>query len=65
MQETIAKRAYRPAEVFGKLLPIGRSAGYELLRTGALRSVRVGKGYVIPAEAITEFLGAGPGRGTK
>lgn len=52
------RAAYKPDEL-PPMLGLSRSAVYNLLRAGTLRSVRVGRRYVIPVEAVTEFL-AGP-----
>ena len=38
------------------LLGIGRNTAYELIRSGQIRSVRVGKQIRIPREALLEFL---------
>lgn len=40
----------------GTVLRIGRSAAYELVRCGRLRSVRIGKKIIVPRDAICEFL---------
>lgn len=44
-----------PVEV-AHLLGIGRNSVYALLRSGALRSIRVGKLYKIPRAALEEYL---------
>ena len=36
-------------------LRIGRNQVYELLRSGQLRSVRIGRAIRVPAEALAEF----------
>ena len=38
------------------ILGIGRSNGYALVRSGQVRSVRIGHQFRIPREAIQEFL---------
>ena len=38
------------------LLAIGRSTAYALVRSGQIRSIRIGKKYRIPREAVTEFI---------
>ena len=43
-------------EELAKVLCIGRNAAYELLRSGKIRSVRIGKCYLIPREALIKFL---------
>ena len=50
-----AALAYTPAEC-RDVLKIGRDKVYELLRSGQLRSVRVGRRYLIPADAAADFL---------
>ena len=43
----------------GNLMPIlgiGRNTAYELIRSGQIRSVRVGRQIRIPREALLEFL---------
>ena len=39
-----------------KLLPIGRSKVYELLKNGTIKSIRVGTRIIIPKENVLEFL---------
>lgn len=38
------------------ILGIGRNTAYELIRCGAIRSIRVGKQLRIPKQAIIEYL---------
>ena len=38
------------------ILGIGRNTAYELIRSGQIRSVRVGRQIRIPREALLEFL---------
>ena len=38
------------------LLDVGRNTAYELVRSGQIRSIKVGRGYRIPREALIEFL---------
>lgn len=40
----------------GEALRIGRTAAYEIVRCGKLRSVRVGKTIRVPRDAIFDFL---------
>ena len=40
------------------VLRIGRGATYALVRTGNLRSIRVGRKILIPRAAIDEFIGS-------
>ena len=37
-------------------LDIGRNAAYELVRSGQIRSVRVGRQIRVPKDAIREYL---------
>ena len=50
----------RPEEA-ATALGIGRSTIYDLLRTGALGSVRIGASRRIPAEALHQFIARLPG----
>lgn len=45
------------AEQAAQLLGVGRTTLYGLLRSGALRSVRVGRLRRIPVSAISDFVG--------
>lgn len=38
------------------ILGIGRNTAYELIRSGKIRSIRIGKKIRIPKAAILEFL---------
>ena len=38
------------------LLAIGKSSAYALVRSGQIRSIRIGKKYRIPREAVPEFI---------
>ena len=38
------------------VLGIGRNTAYELVRSGQIRSIRVGRQLRIPKEALLEFL---------
>jgi excisionase family DNA binding protein len=40
------------------LLSISRNTAYELVRSGKIRSIRIGRGYRIPREAVDEYLAA-------
>ena len=44
-----------PQDVMGRLF-IGKNKVYELLQTGELKSVRVGKQYRIPGSALKSYL---------
>jgi excisionase family DNA binding protein len=50
-----AKELYRVPDVMA-LLSLGRSTLYEELRSGRLRSVRVGRVRLIPAAAIADYV---------
>ena len=41
------------------ILGIGRNTAYELIRSGQIRSVRIGRQIRIPREALLEFLEGG------
>ena len=38
------------------ILGIGRNSAYELVRSGQIRSFRVGRSYRVPKDAVDEFL---------
>ena len=38
------------------LLLISHNTAYELVRSGQIRSIRIGRSYRIPREAVTEYL---------
>ena len=40
------------------ILGIGRNTAYELVRSGQIRSVKVGRQIRVPKDAVMEFLGA-------
>ena len=39
------------------ILGIGRNTAYELIRSGQIRSIKVGRQIRVPKDAVTEFLG--------
>lgn len=39
-----------------KMLRIGKNAVYELLKTKKLKSIKVGKKYIVPKKYVIEFL---------
>ena len=39
-----------------KMLGVGRSAVYTLLQNGTLRSVKVGRKYIIPKQSVIDFI---------
>ena len=39
-----------------QILSIGRNTAYELVRSGKVKSIRIGKSYRITREAIAEYL---------
>ena len=41
-----------------KIFAVGKNTVYELIHSGAIRSVRVGRSYRVPRDAIAEFLKA-------
>ena len=53
MQESVL--IYKPEKLM-PLLRVSRNTIYELLRSGKIRSVKVGKRYLIPQSAVYEFL---------
>lgn len=53
-----SKLAHQPEEV-GPLLGLGRNSVYALIRSGNLRSIRVGRRILVPTSAILDFLNGG------
>ena len=43
-------------EALMPILGIGRNTAYELIRSGQIRSIRVGRQIRIPRDALLEFL---------
>lgn len=41
------------------ILDIGRNMAYELVRSGQIRSIRVGRKIRVPKEAVAEYLAKG------
>ena len=39
------------------ILHIGRNTAYELVRSGKIRSIKVGRQLRIPRDAVAEFIG--------
>ncbi|GHV13299.1 hypothetical protein FACS1894219_07920 [Clostridia bacterium] len=40
-----------------EVLRIGKNAAYDLVRTRAVASVRIGRKYLVPKRKVIEFLG--------
>ena len=43
-------------EEIQQMLRIGKNAVYQLLKDGAIKSIKVGKRYVVPKKYIVDFL---------
>ena len=43
-------------EEIQQMLRIGKNAVYQLLKDGAIKSIKVGKRYVVPKKSVIEFL---------
>ena len=39
-----------------KILPVGRSKIYELLRTGQIYNKKIGSKFIIPKQSVIDFL---------
>ena len=46
-------------DVVTVMLGLGRVAVYRLLREGIIRTIRVGKKYIIPKQSIIDFISTG------
>jgi len=55
MEEENQFLTLKPTTAF-ELLNIGRTTGYQLLRTGEIRSIRIGRSIRIPLSALEEWL---------
>ena len=52
--ETLPRKFYRIPEA-AEILGLGKSKTYELVQSGAIRTVRVGRAVRVPVSAIDEF----------
>ena len=43
-------------EEIQQMLRIGKNAVYQLLKNGAIKSIKIGKRYVVPKKYIIDFL---------
>ena len=41
------------------MLRIGRNAVYELLKSGEIKSLRIGKKYIVPKSSVIKYLQTG------
>ncbi|GAA5436433.1 MULTISPECIES: helix-turn-helix domain-containing protein [Deinococcus] len=55
IQESPARLTRKPEEA-APMLGVGRNGVYDLIRSGQLRSIRVGRKILIPLTAIEDFL---------
>ncbi len=39
-----------------ELLSVSRNSAYALIRSGKIRSIRVGRCYIIPRDAVADYL---------
>lgn len=39
-----------------KMLKIGRNSAYDILKAGLIKTVKVGKRYIIPKQSVINFL---------
>jgi excisionase family DNA binding protein len=46
---------YKPPQV-AEILNLGRSKTYELIATGQIKSIRIGRAIRIPAKALREYV---------
>ncbi|OUC77279.1 excisionase family DNA-binding protein [Gordonia lacunae] len=51
----MSKSLLKPGEAFARI-GVGNSKGYELIKSGALRSVKIGSNRRIPEQAIDEYI---------
>ena len=55
--QTLARAAYRPAEVQA-MLGIGNTCFYAMVKKGRLQVTKVGRATLVPAESIARLLAA-------
>lgn len=41
-----------------KMLGIGRNSAYEILKSGVIKTIKVGKKYIIPKQSVINFIKA-------
>lgn len=51
----MSKSLLSTAEAFDRI-DVGNTTGYSLLKSGQLRSVKIGKRRLIPEDAISDFI---------
>ncbi|WP_026124534.1 excisionase family DNA-binding protein [Nocardiopsis baichengensis] len=56
MQPTTTDKKLLRVEEAAKLLGIGRTRAFELIKEGRLRSVKLGKTRLVPAKALDELV---------
>ncbi|MCQ2470728.1 MAG: helix-turn-helix domain-containing protein [Clostridia bacterium] len=39
-----------------KMLKIGRNSAYDILKSGLIKTIKVGKRYIIPKQSVINFL---------
>ena len=55
MQRNEYLEVYTPTQA-KEILQIGRDKMYELINSGAIRTVKIGRKYLIPKSALLQFL---------
>lgn len=58
MDLQIEQRSVLKVEDLAHMLSIGRNTAYELVRSGKIRSVKIGRTYRIPLTAVEDYLNA-------
>ena len=56
MDLQIEQRSVLKVEDLAHMLSIGRNTAYELVRSGKIRSVKIGRTYRIPLTAVDDYL---------
>ena len=56
IRKTVEQPLVLRVEDLAQILAIGRNTAYELVRSGKIKSVRIGKCYRITMDAIAEYL---------
>lgn len=59
IEQQSAPSAYRPDQL-PALLTLSQAMCYRMIRDGRIRSIRAGRRYIVPADAVADFLANGP-----
>ena len=58
--EAILRRPTASVDELARVIPCGRQQAYELIHSGRVRSIRIGRAIKVPTSAIRAFLEGTP-----